>query len=67
MREALELQNRLIPVNRAVTSKFGVAGLKAAMDLLGYDGGSPRLPLDPLSEAQLIELKVIFKKASLLE
>lgn len=67
LQEALELQNRLIPVNRAVTSKFGVAGLKAAMDLLGYDGGSPRLPLDSLSEAQLIELKVIFKKASLLE
>lgn len=65
--EALELQNRLIPVNKAVTSKFGVAGLKAAMDLLGYDGGSPRLPLEPLSEAQLIELKIIFKKASLLE
>ena len=67
LREALELQNRLIPVNKAVTSKFGVAGLKAAMDLLGYDGGSPRLPLDPLNEAQLIELKVILKKASLLE
>jgi 4-hydroxy-2-oxoglutarate aldolase len=67
LQEALELQNRLIPVNKAITSKFGVAGLKAAMDLLGYDGGSPRLPLEPLSEAQLIELKVIFKKSSLLE
>jgi len=67
MLEALKLQNKLIPVNKAVTSKFGVAGLKAAMDLLGYDGGGPRLPLEPLSEAQLIELKVIFKKASLLE
>jgi len=65
--EALEIQNRMIPVNRAVTSKFGVAGLKAAMDLLGYYGGLPRLPLEPLNEAQSIELKIILKHASLIE
>lgn len=65
--EALELQNKMIPVNRAVTSKYGVAGLKAAMDILGYDGGNPRMPLEPLNEAQIIELKVILRKASLIE
>ncbi|MDZ7623956.1 MAG: dihydrodipicolinate synthase family protein [Ignavibacteriaceae bacterium] len=65
--KALEIQNRMIPVNKAVTTKFGVAGLKAAMDLLGYFGGKPRMPLEPLSEAQLIELKMILKKASLIE
>lgn len=65
--KALELQNKMIPVNKAVTSKFGVAGLKAAMDLLGYFGGNPRMPLEPLSEAQIIELKIILKTASLLE
>lgn len=65
--EALEIQNRMIPVNRAVTSKFGVAGLKAAMDLLGYYGGLPRQPLEPLIEAQTIELKIILKNASLIE
>jgi len=65
--EVLELQNRMIPVNRAVTAKFGVAGLKAAMDMMGYFGGNPRLPLEPLNEAQLIELKMILKKASLIE
>jgi 4-hydroxy-2-oxoglutarate aldolase len=65
--EALELQNKMIPVNRAVTSKFGVAGLKEAMDLRGYSGGSPRLPLEPLSEGHLVELKMILKRASLIE
>lgn len=65
--EALEIQNKVIPVNRAITSKFGVAGLKAAMDLLGYYGGLPRLPLEPLSEAQTIELKMILKKASIID
>ena len=64
---ALEIQNRMIPVNRAVTAKYGVAGLKAAMDMMGYFGGSPRLPLEPLKEAQLIELKMILKKASLID
>lgn len=65
--KALEIQNRMIPVNKAVTTKFGVAGLKAAMDFLGYFGGKPRIPLEPLSEAQLIELKMILKQASLIE
>jgi len=64
---ALEIQNRMIPVNKAVTAKFGVSGLKAAMDLMGYFGGSPRLPLEPLREAQIIELKMILKKASLID
>jgi 4-hydroxy-2-oxoglutarate aldolase len=65
--KALEIQNRMIPVNKAVTSKFGVAGLKAAMDLVGYFGGYPRLPLEPLNEAQLIELKLILKQAALID
>jgi 4-hydroxy-2-oxoglutarate aldolase len=65
--KALEIQNKMIPVNRAVTSKFGVAGLKAAMDLMGHFGGNPRMPLEPLSEAHLIELKMILKQASLIE
>ena len=66
-KEALELQNRMIPVNRAITTKFGVAGLKAAMDLLGYEGGNPRLPLEPLNDAHIIELKMVLREASLIE
>lgn len=65
--KALEIQNKMIPVNKAVTAKYGVAGLKAAMDLMGYFGGHPRLPLEPLSEANIIELKIILKKAELIE
>ncbi|HYT76476.1 MAG TPA: dihydrodipicolinate synthase family protein, partial [Vicinamibacterales bacterium] len=47
--EALALQQRLTPLARAVTSGFGIAGLKAAMDLSGYEGGDPRPPLGPLA------------------
>jgi 4-hydroxy-2-oxoglutarate aldolase len=45
--DAKELQRRLIPIAQAVTSGFGVAGLKAALDLTGFTGGAPRSPLLP--------------------
>lgn len=43
--EARDLQNRLTPIAKAVTTKYGIGGLKLAMDLSGYFGGNPRLPL----------------------
>jgi 4-hydroxy-2-oxoglutarate aldolase len=43
--EAKALQNRLTPFANAVTTKYGIGGLKMAMDLAGYFGGNPRLPL----------------------
>jgi len=64
--EALQFQNKMIPVNRAVTGKYGVTGLKAAMDLLGYFGGNPRTPLNALNEIELNDLKNILVKAELL-
>ncbi|UCH96460.1 MAG: dihydrodipicolinate synthase family protein [Candidatus Aminicenantes bacterium] len=47
--QARELQLRMIPVNTAVTSRWGVPALKAAMDILGMYGGPVRLPLLPIS------------------
>lgn len=46
---AAELQQRAHSAAKAVTTEYGVAGLKYAMDLHGYYGGSPRLPMLPLS------------------
>lgn len=48
--EALALQRALSPLAIAVTTGYGIAGLKAAMDLAGYHGGAPRRPLAPLPE-----------------
>ncbi len=45
MNEAKALQNQLTPLAKAVTTKYGIGGLKIAMDLAGYFGGNPRLPL----------------------
>jgi 4-hydroxy-2-oxoglutarate aldolase len=43
--EARKLQNQLTPLAKAVTVKYGIGGLKMAMDLAGYFGGDPRSPL----------------------
>ncbi|MHB8278266.1 MAG: dihydrodipicolinate synthase family protein [Candidatus Humimicrobiaceae bacterium] len=42
-------QHAIIRLNRAVSGKYGVAGVKAAMDIVGLYGGDPRLPLLPLN------------------
>ncbi len=41
-------QTALLDVNAAVTARFGVAGLKCALEHLGYRVGAPRPPLLPL-------------------
>jgi len=43
--EALAIQHRITPLARAVTTVFGVPGLKTALNLAGYDAGEPRPPL----------------------
>jgi 4-hydroxy-2-oxoglutarate aldolase len=47
--EARELQARLTPLARLVTTGYGVPGLKAALELAGFTGGAPRAPLAPAS------------------
>ena len=42
---ALDWQTRIGKAAQLVTSKYGVPGLKYGMDLAGYYGGPPRLPL----------------------
>ena len=54
---ARDLQLRLIPLNTAVTSGFGIAALKQGLDWIGYHGGPVRSPLGPLSEAQVTRLR----------
>lgn len=48
MKEARQLQQRLVPLAEKIALPFGVPGIKAALDLSGYYGGPPRLPLFPL-------------------
>jgi 4-hydroxy-2-oxoglutarate aldolase len=55
--EALALQRRLTPIAQLVTSVHGIAGLKYALDELGYLGGPVRAPLRPLAEGGRDEIR----------
>jgi 4-hydroxy-2-oxoglutarate aldolase len=63
MHEAEELNVSLIALNKEVSGPFGVAGVKAAMDLCGFCGGVPRRPLPPLTGEQLETLKQSLSKS----
>ena len=49
LEEGKALQYQLMSLNQLVSGKFGVAGMKAAMDCTGFYGGPPRAPLLPLT------------------
>jgi 4-hydroxy-2-oxoglutarate aldolase len=66
LEEAAELQRRMVPVNAAVTARFGIAGLKAALDILGYYGGPVRAPLLDLSENERQTLREILMEGGVL-
>lgn len=64
--EAAALQKKLIPVNHAVTAMYGVPGLKYACEMLGFEPGTVRSPLQPLTADQKRELRQVFETAGLL-
>lgn len=66
LEDARALQARLIPVNTAVTSGYGVAGLKAALEFVAHYGGAPRRPLAPLNEGERVRLRGLLAEADLL-
>ena len=51
--EARAMQRTLAPLARLVGTAHGVPGLKAALDLLGFVGGTPRPPLLPAGAAAI--------------
>ena len=60
------LQERIGPLHNAVVGGMGVAGVKYALDLLGYHGGVPRPPLRPLPEGRRGEAAEALVRAGLL-
>lgn len=49
--EARAMQRHLMPLARLLGPSYGVPGLKAALNVLGYDVGVPRAPLAPVPDA----------------
>lgn len=67
--EAASMQQELLPLFRSFgqNNRYNpVALLKAAMNLLGYPAGIPRLPLMPATEMEKENLKVILKKLNII-
>jgi 4-hydroxy-2-oxoglutarate aldolase len=66
MDEAEALNRCLLALNENTSAKSGVAGVKAAMNLLGWKGGEPRVPLLPLSSADIESLRTVLKSGGFL-
>jgi 4-hydroxy-2-oxoglutarate aldolase len=56
------LQSKLTPFAAAVTTRFGIGGLKAALDMAGYRGGPVRAPLRVPNEKQSAEISDLLKE-----
>jgi 4-hydroxy-2-oxoglutarate aldolase len=55
--EAMALQRRITPAAKLLGQQYGVPGLKAALNLVGYDVGVPRPPLAPAPDTAVTALR----------
>jgi 4-hydroxy-2-oxoglutarate aldolase len=67
LQRAAELQCRIVDLNNLVTRSGGVPALKAAMDLLGLAGGTPRPPLLPADASMQERLRRAMGELGLLD
>lgn len=58
---AAAFQSKLTPLAAAVTTRFGIGGLKAALDMAGYHGGNVRAPLQMPDEDARREIRHLLK------
>ena len=64
--EAREVAYRLSPLATGIGARYGIGGLKAGLDLLGYYGGPTRMPLPMPDGDGVEEIKEILATAGLL-
>ncbi len=64
--EARKAQFNLLAPNAAVTTQFGIAGLKAAMEMVGLETSDPRPPLLPATAEERTAIQGILDRAGLL-
>jgi len=65
LKTAQDIQKRCIEADYQILDR-GAAGIKAALDLLGYDGGAPRKPNQPVSAADRSIIEAAMKQAQLI-
>ena len=64
--EAREIQRRILDADY-IGMKYGVAALKAGLNLIGFEGTRPKRPNPPLGEKETEELAAAFRKAGILD
>lgn len=60
------LQNMLTPLANAVTVKYGIGGLKAALDMIGLCGGPVRAPLEDANREARREIARLLEAAGVI-
>lgn len=66
LEECQRLHFKIFTLNKAVSGRAGVAAVKAAMDLMGYRGGSPRGPFIALNGSAKDAIKKTFQAEGVL-
>jgi 4-hydroxy-2-oxoglutarate aldolase len=64
--EAKALASRMMPVDRQVPGRYGIGGLKAALDLQGFFGGPCRQPLGTPDGDAIEDIKEVLATGGLL-
>ncbi len=62
---ALAVQARLTPPAATIVGAMGVAGVKAALDVVGLRGGLVRPPLTPLGPSEMAKLRALLAGGAL--
>ena len=63
--DARRMNRELAPLSKLVGATYGVPGLKAALDLIGFDGGTPRPPLQPVGQQAVDAIREQLEKMRL--
>jgi 4-hydroxy-2-oxoglutarate aldolase len=64
---AARLQGTLSPLAAAVTTRFGIGGLKAAMEMKGFVGGAVRAPLQAPNDEARAEIQTLLEAANTMQ
>ncbi|UTF55066.1 dihydrodipicolinate synthase family protein [Natronosalvus rutilus] len=60
---ARDLNAAIVELNRTVTARYGVPGIKAALAHRGLEVGPPRRPLEPVGEDAAAEITAVLEAA----
>lgn len=64
--DAGRVQGLLTPLHREIVAAHGAAGCKAALDLIGWSGGSPRAPIRALGDRDRQQMARVMQEAGIL-